>query len=54
MTISDRRYFALVKTLTDIQARTDRYVVMGRAWVENRVQAALCDWGIYPASSEAA
>ncbi|GAB9138204.1 MULTISPECIES: hypothetical protein [Bradyrhizobium] len=54
MTISDRRYFKLVKTLTDMQAGTDRYAVMGRSWVENQVQVALCDWGIYPTSSEVA
>jgi hypothetical protein len=54
MTISDASYFALLKTLTDMQGDTDRYVVMGRAWVENTVQVALCEWGIYPASSEVA
>lgn len=54
MTITDRRYFQLLKTLTDMQASTDRYVVMGRSWVENQVQVSLCEWGIYPASSEAA
>ena len=52
MTISDKSYFALLKTLTDMQADTDDYVVLGPAWVENQVQAALCEWGIYPASSE--
>ncbi|OAF13916.1 hypothetical protein [Bradyrhizobium neotropicale] len=51
MTISDCRYFKLVETLTDMQAGTDRYVVMGRAFVEHRVQVALCAADIYPASS---
>lgn len=54
MTISDASYFALLKTLTDMQGDTDDYVVLGPAWVENKVQVALCEWGIYPANSEAA
>lgn len=53
MTISDASYFALLKTLTDMQGDSDTYAVMGRAWVENQVQVALCEWSIYPASSEA-
>lgn len=52
MRISDASYLALLKTLTDMQSDTDGYVVLGPAWVENKVQVALCDWGIYPASSE--
>lgn len=52
MLITDDRYFALLTTLTDAHARTDRYAVMGRAWVENQVQLALCAADIYPASSD--
>lgn len=52
MLIADDRYFQLVHTLTDAHAGSDYFVVMGRAWVENQVQVALCEWGIYPASSE--
>ncbi|MFK4523686.1 hypothetical protein ABIF90_001667 [Bradyrhizobium japonicum] len=54
MTISDASYFALLKTLTDMQVGTDRYAVMGRSWVENQVQVSLCEWGIFPVSSEVA
>lgn len=51
MTISDASYFALLKTLTDAHAGSDDYVVMGRAWVESRIQVALCAADVYPASS---
>lgn len=51
MLIADDRYFQLLHTLTDAHAGSDEYVVMGRAWVENRIQVALCAADIYPASS---
>lgn len=51
MLIADQNYSALVTTLTDAHAGTDSYVVMGRAWVENRIQVALCAADVYPASS---
>ncbi|WP_441280162.1 hypothetical protein [Bradyrhizobium sp. 63_E2_N1_3] len=51
MLIADDRYFALVTTLTDAHAGSDSYAVMGRAWVENHIQVALCAADIYPASS---
>ncbi|WFU69432.1 hypothetical protein [Bradyrhizobium sp. CB2312] len=51
MLIADDRYLQLVRTLTDARAGSDTYVVMGRAWVENRIQVALCAADIYPASS---
>jgi hypothetical protein len=51
MLIADERYFALLTTLTDMHKGCDTYVVIGRAWVENQVQVALCTADIYPASS---
>ncbi|WP_168195449.1 hypothetical protein [Bradyrhizobium sp. NAS80.1] len=54
MLIADDRYFALVKALTDAHAGSDDYVAMGRAWVENQVQVALCAADVYPESSEVA
>lgn len=51
MLIADDRYFQLLHTLTDAHADSDTYVVMGRAWIENRIQVALCAADIYPASS---
>lgn len=51
MLIADDRYFALVKALTDLHAGSDRYVVLGRNWVESDVQHLLCAADIYPASS---
>jgi hypothetical protein len=51
MTIADDRYFQLVRALTDLNAGSDDYVVMGRNWVETQVQVALCAADIYPASS---
>lgn len=52
MTIADDRYFQLVRSLTDLNAGSDDYVVMGRNWVETQVQVALCAADIFPASSE--
>ncbi|WP_426609503.1 hypothetical protein [Bradyrhizobium sp. McL0616] len=52
MLITDDRYFQLVHTLTEAHAGTDNFVVMGRVWVENQIQVALCKADIYPASSE--
>ncbi|MET4216078.1 hypothetical protein ABIB00_001265 [Bradyrhizobium sp. LB14.3] len=51
MLIADDRYFALLRTLTDAHAGSDDYVAMGRGWVENRIQVALCAADVYPASS---
>lgn len=51
MLISDANYSQLLRTLTDAHAGSDDYVVMGRAWVENRIQVALCAADVYPASS---
>lgn len=51
MLIADDRYLALVTKLTDAHAGSDDYVGMGRAWVENQVQVALCAADIFPASS---
>lgn len=51
MLIADDRYFQLLHTLTEAHAGSDAYVVMGRAWVENCIQVALCAADVYPASS---
>ncbi|MET4067521.1 hypothetical protein ABID58_002310 [Bradyrhizobium sp. S3.2.6] len=51
MLIADGRYFQLVHTLTDAHAGSGDYVVMGRGWVENRIQVALRAADVYPASS---
>lgn len=51
MLIADDRYFALVKALTDLHTGSDRYVVLGRNWVETDVQHLLCVADMYPASS---
>jgi hypothetical protein len=52
MLIADIRYTTLVRTLTDQHAGSDEYTAMGRAYVENQVQSALCAAGIFPESSE--
>ncbi|MGY4351542.1 hypothetical protein ACVWXM_008035 [Bradyrhizobium sp. GM7.3] len=51
MLIDDRRYFALVKALTDLHVGSDRYVVLGRNWIETDVQHVLCLAHVFPASS---
>jgi hypothetical protein len=52
MTIPDQTYFKLVRVLTDQHVGSDYFAVMGRDWVENRIQVALCEADVYPASSE--
>jgi len=52
MTIPDDQYFRLVKTLTDQHEGSDYFAVMGRAWVENQIQVALCAADVFPESSE--
>lgn len=51
MLIADDRYFQLLHTLTEAHAGSDTYAVMGRTWIENRIQVALCAADIFPASS---
>ncbi|GAB9248258.1 hypothetical protein [Bradyrhizobium diazoefficiens] len=53
--IADDRYFALVKTLTELDQTTQCPFANPRArrtWIETQVQEALCAADIYPSSSD--
>jgi hypothetical protein len=52
MLLPDHQYFRLVRTLTDQHEGSDSFAVMGRPWIENQVQVALCEADVFPSSSE--
>lgn len=54
MLITDDRYFALVKALTELDQTTQcpfANAKSRRTWIETQVQEALCTADVYPTSS---